>query len=153
MSEHCWDRGSVKTLRLINNVTDNLQSNTNCTSITSGRFGEGLQMRGSDLDIMVVWNQIEICEDTSIYLNADNIHFIMEMGDTKLHLVHNNYWSILKDCNEIGGDFYLNISVKQEFSTVILSTLHGPCMSDDDGIFDIATCAHSKLWIKPATNG
>lgn len=64
-------------------------------------------MRCSDLDIMAVWNQIDICEDTPIYLSADNIHFIMEMGDTKLRLVHNNYWNILKDCNEIGGDFLL----------------------------------------------
>ncbi|CAG2225905.1 unnamed protein product [Mytilus edulis] len=90
----------------MNNVRDNLQSNKIQTSITSGSFGEGLQMRDSDFDVMWVVKVIEVCEDTHNDFNADTIRFTMEMGGTqpgfiKLHLVHNNYWSILKDCNEI----------------------------------------------------
>ncbi|CAC5414219.1 unnamed protein product [Mytilus coruscus] len=43
----------VKSLRIMNNVRDNLASH-NFTEITSGSFGEGIDMRGSDLDIMYV---------------------------------------------------------------------------------------------------
>lgn len=38
----------VKQIRLMNAVRDNLTSNNFGTYITSGSFGEGLEMRGSD---------------------------------------------------------------------------------------------------------
>ncbi|XP_071124303.1 uncharacterized protein [Mytilus edulis] len=146
----------VKTLRLMNNVRDNLQSNNMLTLITSGSFGEGLQMRGSDLDIMAVWNQINICEDTPIYFNAEKVYFTMEMEDTqpgftKLRLVHGYVPSILTYCDEIDRGYYFsNFSFKQRSFCGSLSTIHGPCISDENGICDLAYCLNSKLWIMPA---
>ncbi|CAC5379833.1 unnamed protein product [Mytilus coruscus] len=146
----------VKTIRMMYNVRDNLQSNKNWTLITSGSFGEGLQMRGSDLDLMAVLKQIEVCEDTQIYFDADKIHFTMDLEDTqpgftKLRLVHSNNQSILKDCNYINSNFYFsNLLFKQRFAPNTISTVHGPCVTDKDGLFDYASCLHCKLWIKPA---
>ncbi|XP_052077029.1 uncharacterized protein LOC127715050 isoform X1 [Mytilus californianus] len=146
----------VRTLRMLNNIRDNLQSNKRRIMITSGSFGEGLRMRDSDLDLMAVLKNIEVREDTHIYFNTGKIHFTMELKDTqrgftKLRLVHSNDRSILKDCIDIGSDFYFsNLSFKQRFSNEFLSTVHGPCVSDEDGLYDIAHCLHSKLWITQA---
>ncbi|VDI04479.1 Hypothetical predicted protein [Mytilus galloprovincialis] len=146
----------VKTLRMMNNVRDNLQSNNTISFITSGSFGEGLNMRGSDLDIMAVHKEIEILEDKHMYLNADNTYFTMELGDTqpgftKLLLVHSNDPGIRIVCVEIGGDFYFsNLLVKKEMSKDLCLIVHGPCVSDEYGNYDHAYCVHSKVWITPA---
>lgn len=73
----------VKPLRLMNKIRDNIQSNNTCTLITSESFGEELEMRGSDLDIMVVWKQIEVCESPHFDFNAGKIHFTIELEDTQ----------------------------------------------------------------------
>ncbi|XP_052076604.1 uncharacterized protein LOC127714574 [Mytilus californianus] len=146
----------VKTFRMMNNVRDHFQSNKKWSFITSGSFGEGLEMRGSDIDIMAVLKHIEVCEDTHMDFNADKIHFAMELDDTqpgftKLRLVNRNCPSILADCKNIASDYYFsNLSFKQRFSTDTFSTVHGPCVSDEDGFFDYANCLHCKFWIKPA---
>ncbi|CAC5379851.1 unnamed protein product [Mytilus coruscus] len=132
----------VNTLRMMNTVRDNLQSDENWTTIPSGSFGEGLEMRA-------------VCEDTHIDLNPDKVHFKMEMEDThlgftKLRLVSRIY-QVLLMCDEIDSSFYLsNYSYKQHFSNNALSTVHGPCISDKYGFLDFAYCLHSKLWITPA---
>ncbi|CAC5379853.1 unnamed protein product [Mytilus coruscus] len=146
----------VKTIRMMNTVRDNYQSTKKEKMITSGSFGEGLEMRGSDIDVMLVRNDVEVSEDTPIYLNAAKVHFTMDMentksGYTKLRLHHYKYKKIFKLCNEIGNDFFLsNLSFKQAFSSKMLSTVHGPCVSDKDEKLDVAYCLHSKLWITPA---
>ncbi|XP_052077025.1 uncharacterized protein LOC127715047 [Mytilus californianus] len=71
-------------------------------------------------------------------------------GFTKLRLVHSNDHNISKDCIYIGSDFYLsNILFKQTFSKN-LWTVHGPCVTDVNGLYDFANCLHCKLWITPA---
>ncbi|XP_052076242.1 uncharacterized protein LOC127714241 [Mytilus californianus] len=146
----------VKTIRMMNTVRDNLQSDKTVTIITSGSFGEGLQMRGSDYDVMTVLKKMEVCEDTPIYFNTDKVYFKMEMVDTqtgftKLRLVHCKRQHIFEDCEVIGSDFYFsNSSFKQHFMTKAVSTVHGPCVSDKDKTHDFAHCLHSKLWIAPA---
>ncbi|CAC5355680.1 unnamed protein product [Mytilus coruscus] len=49
----------VKQIRLLNAVRDNLSSFGEKIVITSGSFGEGLHMRGSDFDIMYLYRNIE----------------------------------------------------------------------------------------------
>lgn len=118
-------------------------------------------MRGSDLDFMAVFKQVEIFKDTQIYSDVNKIHFKMEMKDTqpgftKLHLVHSYDPGIFTNCDEIGSAFYFsNLSFKQRFSTETLSTIHGPCISDKKGVYEVAYCLHSKLsnqWITRSNN-
>ncbi|CAG2192897.1 unnamed protein product [Mytilus edulis] len=62
VSKYSRNRRSRNTSDL-NAVRDNLQSNKDVTFITSGSFGEGLEMRGSDLDVMVVQKRFDVCEE------------------------------------------------------------------------------------------
>ncbi|VDI58738.1 Hypothetical predicted protein [Mytilus galloprovincialis] len=140
----------------MNTVRDHLKGDKQYTIITTDSFGEGLQMKGSDVDVMFVMNNMEVSEDTHIYCKVDGIYFTMEIEDTqpgftKLRLAHCNYQNIFEDCEEIGSNFYFsNSSFKQAFKNNTLPTVHGPCVSDESGIVDCAYCLHSKLWIKPA---
>ncbi|XP_052076793.1 cyclic GMP-AMP synthase-like [Mytilus californianus] len=146
----------VKTIRMLNNIRDYLNSSNNLITITSGSFGDGLEMRGSDLDIMLVPKFIEVSEEVNIHFITDTIYFTMASEDTppgftKLRLLHSNDQSILEDCDEFGHDYYFsNASVKRRNLTDIFSCVHGPCVSDKEGIFDFAFCVRSKAWITQA---
>ncbi|CAC5377176.1 unnamed protein product [Mytilus coruscus] len=50
----------ITKLRVMNTVRDNLSKYEDRTTITSGSAGEGLRMRGSDIDIMILLMLIEI---------------------------------------------------------------------------------------------
>jgi hypothetical protein len=53
----------VNTKRTFNSIRDNLTFNEALNQITSGSFGEGLEMKGSDIDIMLVLSQVNVYED------------------------------------------------------------------------------------------
>jgi hypothetical protein len=54
---------TVKTKRTFNSIKDNLEYGRLFTTITSGSFGEGLEMKGSDVDIMYVIPSVRVYED------------------------------------------------------------------------------------------
>ncbi|CAC5387580.1 unnamed protein product [Mytilus coruscus] len=141
---------------MMNTVRDNFSHNKKLTTITSGSFGEGLQMQGSDLDIMIIDKSFEVCEDTNIPFNPEKSYFTMETDDTQpgftqLRLLSSNYCHIHKSC-EVKGPylFFSSTAFKQVISSNALPIVHGPCMSDTHGFYDIARCLHCKSWIKPA---
>ncbi|XP_052076794.1 uncharacterized protein LOC127714800 [Mytilus californianus] len=146
----------VKTIRMMNTVRDNLQSNNYCTHITSGSFGEGLEMKGSDLDIMYVIKVIEVCEDANFRSKRETSYFIMQIEDSQpgfiqLQLVYTNDQIIHNDCEKIGYDYYYSSFLfKRHFAENTVATVHGPCLSDERGILDLAFCLHSKSWVTPA---
>ncbi|CAC5414220.1 unnamed protein product [Mytilus coruscus] len=146
----------VKTIRAMNNVRDHLQTNKSFITITSGSYGEGLQMQGSDLDIMVVRKFTEVCKDINFHLNPRRTYFTMDtedtqLGFTKLRLIHSHDQRILEDCEKIGnGSYFSNSLVKQRLSTEYYRTVHGPCLSDKHGMLDVAFCVRSKSWITTA---
>ena len=55
----------VNIRRILLTTHDNIASRDDAVLITSGSFGEGLEMEGSDVDIMYVFKSISVCEDTS----------------------------------------------------------------------------------------
>ncbi|XP_052076787.1 uncharacterized protein LOC127714792 [Mytilus californianus] len=147
----------VRTLRMMNNIRDSLQSDNVCEVITSGSFGEGLEMRGSDLDIMIAVKWATVCEGTTIHFNPEvTTYLTMETEDThpgftKLRLVHTYDRRVFKSCDEIGSDYYFsNSSFRERITNTILPTVHGPCLSDKYGLFDLAFCLRSKSWITSA---
>ncbi|XP_052076788.1 uncharacterized protein LOC127714793 [Mytilus californianus] len=146
----------VTLIRMMNSVQDNLNSSNEWTIITSGSFGEGLKMRGSDVDTMEVMKCIEVCEATTIPFNHDTSYFTIETKDTppcftKLRLVHTVDQRLFQLCEQIGSDYYLSSSsFKQHFLCDNFPTVHGPCISDKRGMHDLAFCVHSKSWIIPA---
>ncbi|VDI02882.1 Hypothetical predicted protein, partial [Mytilus galloprovincialis] len=147
----------VKTIRKMNTVRDNLSNTEYDTTITSGSFGEGLDMRGSDIDLMRVLQFIEVCENINVPINPAKAYFTMNIDDSqpgfiRLRLIHcNNKLEVLKDCEEIGGEFYFScIRIKRRYLNPFAFIIHGPCISDKNGIYDIAYCLHCKSWITQA---
>lgn len=145
----------VKTIRKMNAVKDHLSSNDKWTIITSGSYGEGMEMLKSDLDIVKTTELVEVCESINATFNPEKTYFTMETDDaqpgyTLLRLIYSNDPHISRDCKQIGGEHFLsNISVKQQYLNKFFPIIHGPCISD--GHLDIAHCLHSKSWIKQAT--
>ncbi|VDH97230.1 Hypothetical predicted protein [Mytilus galloprovincialis] len=146
----------VKTIRMMNNIRDFLNRHRSFLTITSGSLGEGIQMRGSDVDMMYVNTFIEVSEDVNIQFISGTVYFTMASEDTsscftKLSILHSNDRSILNLCNKIGSDYFLSgLKVKESSRNKLYPILHGPCISDKFGIFDMAFTVRSKSWITQA---
>ncbi|VDH98713.1 Hypothetical predicted protein, partial [Mytilus galloprovincialis] len=146
----------IKTIRMMNTVRDNLTRSNIGTIITSGSFGEGLEMRGSDIDIMFMLPYVEIVENMEIPFNLNKIYFVIETYETqpcftKLRLIFSEEFKILKLCEKIGSEYYLsNVYIKELCLNKSCPIIHGPCVADEDGVFEIAYCLHSKSWITAA---
>ncbi|VDI30048.1 Hypothetical predicted protein [Mytilus galloprovincialis] len=139
----------------MNTVRDYLSSDEKKNLVTSGSFGEGLEMRGSDLDIMFIENRIEVYEDVKPRIHP-NIPFLsmktkdVKPGFTMLQLEYNRYHCFSKYFVELNGRHYFsNALYKQQFLTE-KSNIHGPCLSN--GLMDLAVCVHCKTWITHATH-
>jgi tetratricopeptide (TPR) repeat protein len=140
-------------------MDDNLCQDKLYNKITSGSSGEGLEMKGSDLDVMFVVKDVNVYEDiNSARLNSAETCVVMEMEDTKLgfsrlRLIHCNNNSLLEMCKQFGNDLYLS---SQLCTSMLVGKLqgfdvvHGPCVSDKDGYVDIAFALHSRQWISIA---
>ncbi|XP_071124020.1 uncharacterized protein [Mytilus edulis] len=153
----------VKQIRLMNAVRDNLHSDKKETIITSGSFGEGLDMRGSDLDIMTVSRTIEVYDNIKPFFSPSITYFSMKKEDvkpgfTQLKLNYSSQQSLLKQCEEQNGKHYLSstlykqrkINESSDCLTKSLPMIHGPCISDPEGSSDLAFCLHCNTWVSPA---
>ncbi|XP_052078031.1 uncharacterized protein LOC127715970 [Mytilus californianus] len=142
----------------MNTVSDNLSSDDRKVIITSGSFGEGLQMIGSDLDIMFVMKYVEVHDDiTSIVFDSTKTHVSLLTEDSKLgyvmlRLISSRHAFVRKICEQFRGDNYLsNTLFKNRFLDETMPVVHGPCVSDIEGAFDNAHCLHSKYWVTSAS--
>jgi hypothetical protein len=131
----------------------------NFIRITSGSFGEGLEMQGSDLDVMVVLSFAQVYEDISrVRFNSRESFLVMEMDDCKLGFTHLRlaqcyHLQLLQCSRQISNALYLsNELIKTDFMKMAREpqVIHGPCVSDKAGFIDIAISLHSKQWISPA---
>ncbi|VDI28374.1 Hypothetical predicted protein [Mytilus galloprovincialis] len=145
-------------LRLMNTVCDNLSSDDNKVIITSGSFGEGLEMRGSDIDVMFVTKNINVHDKiTPITFDPTKTHFSLMTDNSKpgfamLRLISSPYPRMRNICEQFRGDKYLsNVLFKQNFLNEISPVVHGPCLSDINGHMDFANCLHSKYWVTSAS--
>ncbi|CAG2247211.1 unnamed protein product [Mytilus edulis] len=117
----------VKTIRLMNTVRDNLSSDKSKTFVTSGSYGEGLEMRVSDLDIMEVVKYIKVNADKQPDFNPSITYLSMDTdgvkpGFTQLRLAYSRTMFILECCEEHNGERYLMADV---WSTAEAYTLLG----------------------------
>ncbi|CAC5366528.1 unnamed protein product [Mytilus coruscus] len=143
----------VKQIRLCNAVRDYLSNIENGIQITSGSFGEGLDMRGSDLDIMFVKRDIEVY-DVNPCLNQHTSYVLMDTDDVKpgfslLRLEYSSNQTLFDKCVQFEGKLYLSSSLwKQRYVEHFFN--HGPCISDTYGQNDFAECLHCKTWVPAA---
>lgn len=148
----------VKTLRLMNTVCENLSYDERQVVITSGSVGEGLEMHGSDLDIMLVSQIIKVHVNiTSIDFDPTKSYFSLMTEDTKpgfamLRLISSNNPDMLNSCERFRGNNYLsNALFKNLYLTESSPVVHGPCVSNFKGFLDIAHCLHISVWVEPAS--
>ncbi|CAG2210586.1 unnamed protein product [Mytilus edulis] len=128
----------VKTMRLINTVRDNFTSGNECI-ITSGSFGEGLEMRGSDLDLIYVNRDMKVYEKNYTTYNSDEALLTMETDDvkagfTQLQVKPTDPLFLSFLCEERNGKHYFSSAI---FKKVLLhnssGVVHGPCVSNKTG--------------------
>ena len=148
---------TVKTMRMFNTIMDNMFHDEIYIQITSGSRGEGLEMKGSDIDIMLVFKDVNVYENVNTArLNSAETCVAMEMDDSKigfsqLRLIHCNNESISEWCTNIGNDLYLSSQLcKSRFASRLADVVHGPCLSDKYGYVDLALTLHSRQWISIA---
>ncbi|XP_071124028.1 uncharacterized protein [Mytilus edulis] len=144
----------VKTLRLMNTVRNNIESDMFQTVITSGSFGEGLEMRGSDLDIMYVKKIMEVFENVQNTNNSDFFYALMETDDVKPGFTQLVLYNIqLANCVvELNGkQYFSSTKFKQQILGKTDHVVHGPCVSDSEGNYDHAVCLHCTTWISQAS--
>ncbi|CAC5421188.1 CESA [Mytilus coruscus] len=142
---------------MMNAVRDILASNNVFTKITSGSFGEGLQMQGSDLDVMCVLKEYCVCEEINIKnikMHRNTAYFMIETENTQpgyvqLRLVYNGNKIINGLSGEIKGEHYFSSEYfKKRFLDEDLGfVIHGPCISDKYDLEDFAVCLHSQSWV------
>ncbi|XP_071147375.1 uncharacterized protein [Mytilus edulis] len=150
----------VKTIRLMNTVRDNFSSSKLFTCITSGSYGEGLEMQGSDLDIMQVIQYIKVYADKQPNFDPSITYLSMDTDDvkpgfTQLRLVYSRDLYSLKFCEEHNGKHYFSSALWKGNALLFMGkgeTIHGPCISDKKGEFDFAFSLHCKTWISSAVN-
>ncbi|VDI45249.1 Hypothetical predicted protein [Mytilus galloprovincialis] len=140
---------------------DNLSNEKHVSCITAGSFGDGLEMRGSELDIMYVHKFIEVHENiTGDNLNHTKIHFEMMTENTSscftmlrsIKHVQGDTHKALQFCEQIGQEKYLSsILFKKCFMTETASTIRGPRLSDTRGLCGIMHSLHCNYWVKPAS--
>ncbi|CAG2210551.1 unnamed protein product [Mytilus edulis] len=109
----------VKNLRLMNTVRDNMTRKLFITVITSGSFGEGLEMRGSDLDVMYVNKKIEVYENVQTSLNSNVLYLSMETDDVKagfaqLQVKQNYSQSLVEYFEEHNGKHYFSSTLYKQ---------------------------------------
>ncbi|XP_076084129.1 uncharacterized protein LOC143054915 [Mytilus galloprovincialis] len=141
------------TMDMINNVED-----SELIEISSGSLAEGLDLPGSDIDIMYVFEDVDVIRDvrnikhlvqrTTLVMETDNNHpgfsylrlIIGGEGDSQL---------LPLECFESAKKgLYLSVNtfvsdMNKENSHYMLSS-HGPCLSTYDQSMDIAFCLRSK---------
>lgn len=148
----------VKQSRMMTTVRDNLTCNGDMTVVTSGSSGEGLDMRGSDLDMMYVFKKVEVNGDIKPFFNQNVTYFSMDSdavnpGFTKLQLrvEHSSSLPWFKYCEKRSGKYYLSSALYKQEILIMNKTniIHGPCKSDEYGMCDYVSSLHCKTWITP----
>ncbi|CAC5355682.1 unnamed protein product [Mytilus coruscus] len=141
----------VKRLRLLNAARDKLSNSDIDLTVTSGSFGEGIDLRGSDLDLMFIDQCVEVYDvkphfyPNISYLSMDTDD--VKPGYTQLILEYTRKKKLFEQCEQFCDKYYLSSTLwKIRLRTPHFNNIHGPCISDKDGIVDFAHCLHSKTW-------
>ncbi|CAC5356946.1 unnamed protein product [Mytilus coruscus] len=129
-----------------------MSSSRGLTIITSGSFGEGLEMRGSDFDMMHVFTYSEVHENVNPRFNPDKSYLSMETDDvkpgfTQLRLQYCISQQAYELCEEHTSKHYFSSALCKQRACPVGSITHGPCVSDKDGTFDHAFGLHCKKWV------
>ena len=135
--------------------------NTKITTVSSGSLAEGLDLPGSDIDIMFVFNTVNILQNVQ-HMNRSARHTTLLIEDemefpgfTTLKLIAEGdiFSSPEYFVETTNGMYFSNISFIRELIEISANKkqlVHGPCLSDKDEAMDIAYCFHFHSWPRQA---
>ncbi|VDI54292.1 Hypothetical predicted protein [Mytilus galloprovincialis] len=148
----------VKQLLFILHDTIYNANDESATQISSGSLAEGLDLPGSDVDIMFVHDAVYVTrieknikhpvQRTEVFMETDTDH----PGFTRLRLVaagKREHIFVSKECI-VNTQTSLHLSTTnflkhmKQINTKTNYSTHGPCLSDKDQTIDIANCLKSK---------
>jgi hypothetical protein len=137
---------------------------TKAKTVSSGSLAEGLDLAGSDQDIMIIINSVEVIQNVQ-HMNCSTrfITLLMEYdmafpGFSRLNLIaegDHQFTFTPTECfvETINGLFLSNIcfirKLIEEFVHVRRS-VHGPCLSEKDETTYITFCFHLHSWPRQA---
>ena len=172
---YCWlcqhivgSEDVVKARRLASMSMDEMKNKKGVTTvITSGSIGEGLDLPGSDVDVMFVLSWLKVHECPCPISVSNPAVFTMETVNIRpgfTHLRVSDMTNIQENffrncCVKIGQNYYFSSQrfkeqLKMMFSigNVLdkLNVVHGPCLSLSDDSFDYAFCLKCDNWISCA---
>ncbi|CAG2205569.1 unnamed protein product [Mytilus edulis] len=136
----------VNTIRLMNAVCDNVSRDKTRVDIASGSFGEGLQMLGSDLDIMWVLQFIEVHDTTtSKVVNPIKPYLSLTTDDTKPGFAICLHCSRNKGGNVTSDKVIKFNKIKTSIGVSNLPAIHstGTFTVEIDGVYIIAVTVNS----------
>ncbi|XP_052085369.1 uncharacterized protein LOC127722996 [Mytilus californianus] len=156
----------VKARRLTLISTDVESSTKLLPQISSGSKGEGLNLKGSDHDIMFIHPLYAVIESDKDFVQNLRTVFVMDTDDTSpcfTHLrLYDNYatipYSIKQNLQQHRGENLLsNELFKSQIENIIQpvfpempTIFHGPCLSDIYGYIDLAFCLKADQWVSQA---
>ncbi|VDI18586.1 Hypothetical predicted protein [Mytilus galloprovincialis] len=164
----CQKIGSeeVVKVRRLALVINDIGQNTN--QITSGSKGEGLDLKGSDIDVMTIDCNIEVIESEKDFnIQHQRLSFVINTEETQpcftqLYLITHHHNLILNFVDPLGllnllemkhlrnvlsNEQYKQWCISHYFSSNLPFKLHGPCISSKDGQYDFAWCLKCETWI------
>ncbi|VDI33334.1 Hypothetical predicted protein [Mytilus galloprovincialis] len=159
----------VRVRRLTYIINDLGIPHTSLNQITSGSKGEGLQLKGSDLDLMYIDPLYQVYEsDREVVPESGRcIPLVMETEDThpgftQLRLPNNYDLSFGNDekknvfiCRKLSSELY-RVQNLEDFSknvraaNIYILKIHGPCISTVTESIDFVNCLKSDQWISQA---
>ncbi|CAC5395792.1 unnamed protein product [Mytilus coruscus] len=160
LSEKLGTEDTVKTRRTYYITHNYLTKTKTHTPFFCGSRAEGLDMKGSDTDTVILLNDIHIVEESNNTIGSNT--FVMRTCDTRpgfaqLELCSSYEYTDVW-CKKIGHKFFLSSSkMKQTLlslneNNVIcnLNSLHGPCVSTANETHDCTVGIKCKSFIKQA---
>jgi hypothetical protein len=135
--------------------------NTKITTVSSGSLAEGLDLPGSDIDIMIVFNIVNILQNVQ-HMNRSARHTTLLIKDDmefpgfttlKLIVEGDAFTSPEYFVETPNGMYFSNISFIRkliEISANLKQSAHDPCLSDKDEAMDTAYIFHFHSWSRQA---
>ena len=158
--------GSEMDIRIRQNVfliKDTISNRVDLTMqiVSSGSLAEGLDLPGSDIDIMYVFNTVNILQNVQ-HMNRSTRHTTLLIEDT-MEFPGFTTLKLIAGCDAFispeylvettNGMYFSNISFIRkliELSGNVNQLAHGPCLSDKDEAMDSAYCFHFHSWPRQA---
>ena len=157
--------GSEKDIRIRQNmflIVDKIYNkiNTDTTYVSSGSLAEGLDLPGSDMDVMVVLNDVQVIQNVRHMNRSTPCPTLLMENDVKcpgfsrLKFItdsdHEDSIRSIECCVETANGIFLS---SISFIRIFIGAndlLHGPCLSDQLEAWDIAVCFHLHSWPRQA---